>query len=416
MKVFLSAYECQPNRGSEFGRGWLWANELATMGHEIWVITLKNNQPEIEQELQKKNIPNLNFIYCEQRNWLPWAYKLTNAIRSPIGAKILSQVAKTLWQWDAYQIAKSLTKDVQFDLIHHVTNTSVRRPSFMGLLSIPLILGPLAGGVKTPWYLRKSYPLIGWLSDLLRDLANGSIQFEPLMHLTFAKATKIYCDSQETKMLIPKIYRSKSEILFSMPTYEITEIPPVTQRDGTKQEIFRVLFVGRLLYWKGIHLALKAFAQLHQKIPSSRFTLIGSGRQQSWLQKLTKQLGIEEAVEWIPWMERKKLSSAYLKHDIFLFPSLHDMGGTVILEALHHSLPVVCLDLGGPGVIVDKTCGRVIRTDVSNEETVIQELSCALVELAENSELRQSLSEGASVRATKFLFNDPVKHIYKNIG
>ena len=415
MKILLSAFNCQPGVGSEEGRGWCWVNQLALMRHEIWVITCSNNQPEIEKELQKNPKHNLHFIYCKKANWLPWAYQLSNAIHSPLGAKIISQTAKTWWQWDAYQIAKSLTQEVKFDLVHHVTNTTIRRPSFMGLLKIPFILGPLAGGVKTPKYLTKSYPLIGKLSDFLRDLANTWIRFDPLMHLTLNNAIKIYCDSEQTQMLLPKIYRFKSEVLFSMPTREITTIPQVIEPDSREKEIFRVLYVGRFLYWKGLHLALKAFAQLYQKNFNASFTLIGKGQQQAWLQGYAKQLNIEEAIDWKPWMEWKQLSSAYLQHDVLLFPSLHDMGGNVVLESLNHGLPVVCLDLGGPGVMVDDTCGRVIGTDGLSEETVVFGLSNALVELAENLELRHRLSKGALIRATQFSFKNILNYIYSEI-
>ncbi len=416
MKVMLSAYECQPNTGSESGLGWVWAKELAAMGHEIWVVTSSDNQPSIELELQRQPKSNLHFIYCKMVSWLPWAYKITNAIRFPIAAKIASQAAKIWWQWDAYQMVKPLNQKVKFDLIHHVTNTSIRRPSFMGLLGIPFIIGPLAGGERTPLPLRKSYPSIGWLSDLFRDLANVWIQFDLLMHLTFAKASKIYCRSQQTQAFIPKPYRSKSEVLFDISPDEITETPQISKCPSTEKEIFRVLFVGRFLYWKGIHLGLQAFAQLYHKIPSSRFTVIGSGREQSWLLRLTEELGITEVVDWIPWIKRNELSSAYLEHDIFLFPSLRDSGGMVVIEALSHSLPVVCLNSGGPGVIVDETCGRVITIDGLGEETVIQSLSNTLIELAENSELRHRLSQGALTRLTKFSFKDVLKHIYPEIN
>ncbi len=414
MKVLLSAFECRPNRGSEYGIGWAWATELTKMGHEVWVITWSNNQPQVEQELQTNPIPNLHFVYCGKATWVPWAYKVIKAIRLPLGPQLVWSLGCIWWQWDAYRVAKSLHQEAAFELVHHVTNTTVRRPSFMGLLEIPFILGPLAGGVKAPWSLRKSYPFIGKFLDFIRDLNNGYVKFDPLMHLNFAKASKIYCDFKQTQALIPKLYRSKSEVLFSMPTYEITEIPQVIEQESTEKEIFQVLFVGRFLHWKGIHLGLKAFAQLHQKIPSSRFTLIGSGREQAWLQRLTEQLGIKEAVDWIPWMERKELSSAYLQHDIFLFPSLHDAGGMVIIEALYHGLPVVCLDLGGPGVMVDETCGQVIGTDGLSEKAVIQALSDALVELAENSGLRRQLSEGALARPSQLAFKDVVKRIYKS--
>lgn len=413
MRVLLSAYECQPNIGSEFAWGWSWAMELAAMGHEIWVITLSDNQAKIEEELRRKPNLRLHFIYCKMTSWLPWAYKVTNLMRSPIAAQMVAQGAKTWWQWEAYQNAKILTKEVEFDLVHHVTNSMIRRPSFMGCLGIPFIFGPLSGGVKAPWSLRKSYPSIGWLSDLLRDLANAWIRFDPLMHLSFASALKIYCDSTETLRLIPKVYQSKSMILFSVHNWEMSQDSTIIQRESTETESFRVLYVGRFLYWKGIHLGLKAFAQLHQKIPYARLTLIGAGRQQDWLRGVAAQLNIEEAIDWIPWMEQKRLSSAYLQHDVLLFPSLHDTCPRVILESLHHSLPIVCLDLGGPGVMVNETCGRVIKIDGLAEEAVILALSSALRELAANSELRQRLSQGALERGTKFVFKDVVKQVYR---
>ena len=46
MKILLSAYACEPNRGSEQGVGWSWAVELSKH-HEVWVITRYNNEPTI---------------------------------------------------------------------------------------------------------------------------------------------------------------------------------------------------------------------------------------------------------------------------------------------------------------------------------------------------------------------------------
>ncbi|NEO35106.1 MAG: glycosyltransferase family 4 protein [Moorea sp. SIOASIH] len=414
MKVLLSAYQCQPNTGSENGIGWAWATQLARMGHEVWVITWSYNQIPVEQELQVNPIPNIHFIFCDHPTWLSRLFKILITRQVMLLSFPLWELMSIWWQWDAYRIAKSLTQEVVFDRVHHVTNTAIRRPSFMGLLGIPFIFGPVAGGVKAPWFLRKSYPLKGWLFDFIRDISNTIVQFDPLMNLTFITASKIYCRSKDIQALIPKFYRYKSEVIFDIPLHEIREMPLVSEQKLLEKDTFQVLFVGRFLYWKGVHLALKAFSLLHQKIPNSRFTVIGRGSEETWLQRLSEKLGIKDAVDWIPWMEQKKLSSAYLQHDVFLFPSLHDSGGLVILEALCHGLPVVCLDLGGPGVMVDETCGRVIKTDGFTEEAVIQRLSDALVELAENSELRQQLSERALAQPTKFEFKNVVEQIYSS--
>ena len=97
MKVLLSAYECQPNTGSEYGLGWAWASGLAAMGHEIWVITLSDNQAKIELEMLRNPISNLRFIYCKMPTWLPWGYKIANFMRSQIAAQTLAHIAKIIW-------------------------------------------------------------------------------------------------------------------------------------------------------------------------------------------------------------------------------------------------------------------------------------------------------------------------------
>ena len=55
MKVLLSAYACEPNKGSEPGVGWNWAIEIARLGHKVWVLTRANNQPSIDSE--RFNLP-----------------------------------------------------------------------------------------------------------------------------------------------------------------------------------------------------------------------------------------------------------------------------------------------------------------------------------------------------------------------
>ncbi len=412
MKILLSAWACEPNRGSDPGLGWNWATTLAQMGHEVWVITRDEHRAAIEQRISTEPIPNLHFVYHKFSSppYASWIFK--NPVLLVLW-KLEQERRKIFWQWGAYKLAQSLTQQVVFDSVHHVTNSGIRSPSFMGFLGISFIFGPVAGGVKTPMPLRKGYEFMGWFQDLGRDIVNYLINFNPLMHLTFALASKIYCDSQQTADLIPGIYRAKSQVLFAVPPPEITgNIELIGQKSAVVGDL-KVLFAGRMLYWKGLHIALKAFAKLHQNMPNSRFTVIGgTATPPKWLAEIAKEEGISNSVDWLAKMKQQELSTAYLQHDVFLFPSLHDQIGMVVIESLSHGLPVVCLDLGGPGVMVDQTCGRVIKTDGLDEEAVIQALSDALIEIAENPELRKQLSEGALARPTKFAFKDAVDRIY----
>ena len=94
-KILLSAYACEPNVGSEPGVGWNWAIEIKKLGHEILIITRKNNKKVIEKELLTNKILNKkNFYYFDLPKFFKvlsmtcWSFKLRPLTH--IASKILS--------------------------------------------------------------------------------------------------------------------------------------------------------------------------------------------------------------------------------------------------------------------------------------------------------------------------------------
>jgi hypothetical protein len=63
MKILLSAFSCEPGRGSEPGKSWNWAYELARAGNETWVLTSSIGKPAIEAFLASNPAPGLKFVY-----------------------------------------------------------------------------------------------------------------------------------------------------------------------------------------------------------------------------------------------------------------------------------------------------------------------------------------------------------------
>ena len=84
----------------------------------------------------------------------------------------------------------------------------------------------------------------------------------------------------------------------------------------------------------------------------------------------------------------------------------------MVLEALAHGLPVVCTDRGGPGVIVNRRCGRVVRTSVRTKDDVIGEMTEALYELSWDRMLTRKLSAGARARAWEFDFRKVAARVH----
>jgi glycosyltransferase involved in cell wall biosynthesis len=374
MKILLSAYACEPHRGSEPEVGWNWALELAKMGHQVWVLTRSNNRQAIEAELP--SLPAglaLQFIYFDLPNWIKRWKKGGQGV----------QGYYFLWQLGAFWLAKTQHHHLKFEQVHHVTFVSIRQPSLMGLLGIPFVFGPVSGGEKAPYALRKSFPAWGWRHDFFRDCLNTLIRVDPLMHLTFLTARRIVVTSSDTLNLLPGQYKTKAGIHLAIG------LPVLAEKEKTGEDSVQpqqtgisakkplsILFVGNLLYLKGIHLALAAFAKLLKTNPDAHFTLIGSGRDEPWLKQYLDKLSgdvanIEQRVTWVHHMPRLGLLKQYAHHDIFLFPSLHDSGGMVVLEALSCGLPVLCLDIGGPGQVVTPACGYVLSTRQCDEAMLV---------------------------------------------
>ena len=69
MRILLSAYSCVPGSGSEPGIGWNWAAELATVGHDVLLLTRQSNRGPVEEEKSRRGLSNLRGIYVDFPSW-----------------------------------------------------------------------------------------------------------------------------------------------------------------------------------------------------------------------------------------------------------------------------------------------------------------------------------------------------------
>lgn len=410
MKILLSAYACQPAMGSDPGIGWQWAVHLARAGHRVCALTRRANRASIEAYLADHPLPEvadgrLTFAYYDLPHALAFWKKGYRGIH----------LYYFLWQIGAFFHARALHRAMGFDAVQHATFVSARQPSFMGLLGIPFVFGPVGGGETSPWALRQGFPAKGWLWEIARDLANAGARVDPLMHLTFASATKIWVGTEDTRRWIPGRYHGKTDC---MPLAALTDEEAAAHASGdplpphTEPTPLRLLSVGRLWYWKGMQFTLAALARLRDQGIAWEWTLVGEGPQEAWLRQQARAYGLEEAIDWIPRLPREALLARYRAYDAFVFPSLHDSGGFVVLEAMAAGLPVLCFDLGGPGVMVDASCGRCLDVQGLSTSQAVEALARALAELAASPPLRATLASGARRRAQAFTWPQLIARAY----
>ena len=399
-RILLSAYACEPGRGSEPGVGWLWATELSRIGHDVTVITRSTNRAAIESA---RPHAALQFLYYD----LPDSVQRVR--RLPFG----SAPYYVAWQWGAARHVQHIFPATPFDLVHHVTYVSARYPSFMGSLGIPFWFGPVSGGEAIPAPLRPGLSAGQRCREWLRDVSNFCVKLDPFMRKTFRHAQKILV-TRDTLPLLPSRCRKKSTVQLAVGLHE-SELSPRT--GGLKPDVTppQLLYAGRLLEWKGVDLALIAVARIKERFPAIRFTVLGQGPARARLQELATSLGLQSNVRWLGWQPQERLRQHYLSSDLLLFPSLRDSGGMVVLEALAHGLPVVCTDLGGPGSIVDSTCGRVLQTANQGRRQLGEAVADATLKILQVPDLLASLSFGARVRAQQFRIRDVVRSVYADV-
>jgi glycosyltransferase involved in cell wall biosynthesis len=94
---------------------------------------------------------------------------------------------------------------------------------------------------------------------------------------------------------------------------------------------------------------------------------------------------------------RDQVDSFYRAADIFVFPSYREPGGSVVFEAMGHGLPLVVSDRGGPGHMVDESCG--IRLHPVEPGQYAADLAAAISQLVQDRSLRLELGAGARRRA-----------------
>jgi glycosyltransferase involved in cell wall biosynthesis len=314
-----------------------------------------------------------------------------------------------LWQLGAYRRARRLHATQPFEMVHHVTMAAFRTPSFMGGLGIPFIFGPVGGGETAPRPLRRSFNWSGYIFELLRDLSNLVVKFDPFMRFTFSRATLIACTTPETMRNIPRRFQHKCVVLQTIGIEPSTLLEPVsTDRSIT------FLFIGRLLYWKGLQFVLRALPEVQKLYPETRLRVIGKGKDAEWLKSVAEESGVSSSVEWIERVPYREIADQY-RHKIgFVFPSLRDSGGMVLLESMASGLPVICLKLGGPGVLVNQDCGIVIDADHVGEKEVEKALADAMIKLIENPEIRQSMALNAMQRVRRFGWESAAHELYSS--
>lgn len=380
-RILVSAYACEPGLGSEEGIGWNLIRHIS-LHADVWAITQASNREKIENGGASAALPGVRWVYYDLPFWLRFWHK----------GRRLHRLHYNLWQIGAYFRGKHLSRSISFDMTHHLTFGQYWTATYLSLLPVPFLWGPVGGGESAPGAFYRTFGLRGWLFEVARDLSRSVGELHPMVRRS-ARATRVaLATSPETAARLRRLGRREVEIVpnvaLAQDEYDLLSSVPIRDR-----EPLRFVSIGRMLSWKGFHLGLQAFARFVQDYPESEYWFIGSGPERNRLERMAAELGAGDRVKFWGVVARPEVLNLIAECDALLHPSLHDSGGWVCLEAMAAGRPVLCLDLGGPAILVTEESG--FKVAAETPEQAIEGLHRAMAALASEPGLKVRKAQAA---------------------
>jgi glycosyltransferase involved in cell wall biosynthesis len=378
-RILLSAFACAPGYGSEPNVGWEMVRRVAAR-HRVWVLTHPANRPHIVKGVKEHSLSNVEFIYLALPSWL-------EAIAWKPG---FHQVYYVLWQHKVLQEVRRLNEVLHFDIGHHVT--------YVNSWVVPGLAG---SGIPFIWNAgtraRTPQPFLSEMSwrERMREINRNLI-------LSLMGPISVRFAKENVKWVFTS---SPGEhwgddlplVQFTIGGLNAPDLATLTSIPLRTKLPFRLASIGKLQGLKGFGIGLQSFALIHHRYPDSEYWLIGEGPEEPFLRRLAVKLEVENAVRFLPWQPREKLRQFLMEIDVLVHPSLHEQFGYVILEAMAAGRPVICLDAGGPSLLVKEEFG--FKIPVSNPKQVMEDIANALDQLIANPQKRLQMGEIARQNA-----------------
>jgi len=331
MKIFISAYACEPQKGSEPGIGWNVVNELARY-HEVHVLTRANNLPSIQAALA--GVERKPFFYgYDLPKWLSFWKKKRRGYH----------LYYYLWQYGAYFKYRKFVNSFGFDQVVHLTFANISMPSLFMLCRPTTVWGPI-GRASIPPAVRRALPWRVKIKESLRSLSMKTLTFFDLGRILTPRCADWIIESgaEIGKSCFPQRWQKK--VLFHPQTGINTAEPEyriVRQRNADGK--VRLLICSEFLHWKGVTFAAEVFGRIASQRADVELHIYGSGPEKQAMKKIFHRYGVEARVEWKGFVGKQEMLQALFDADILLYPSYHHGLATVILQAMYAKLPIVTI-------------------------------------------------------------------------
>lgn len=395
IRVLLIAELCNPDWSSIPLEGWSHSQALAAVADTHLVTHIRNRENLLRAGLVEGTDFTAIDSQAVERPLTNLIARLGASIQSGKGWTTQTAVSAFTYQWFERLVWRRFGAAIRagkFDVVHRLTPLSPTIPSPIARkvrrAGIPFVIGPLNGGL--PWpkefsRLRvKEREFLSYLRDAYKLL--------PGFHATRRHASAIIVGSEATRDQLPAQYLPKT-VYIAENAVDPARFNREITRAATRP--LKVVFVGRLVPYKGADMLIEAAAPLVRD-GRLEIVIIGDGPEMPAMRALVHKEGIEAQVTFSGWIRHQEVQERLVGSDVFGFPSVREFGGAVVLEAMAIGLVPVIVAYGGPGELVSPGTG--IGIPLGAREDIVAAFRAALERLAADPSLIRPMGERARAR------------------
>jgi glycosyltransferase involved in cell wall biosynthesis len=386
LKIFVSAYACEPNLGSEIGVGWNWVLEMSKY-FELWVLTRKSNQNTIEAWIEdNRQYEGIHFIYFDLPYYLRFWKKGMRGVRTYYN----------IWQWTSNRLVRKVMQEYEIPIFHHITYGNVLwSVSKYGQRQF-FIWGPVGGLETITSEFSQEYKLKGRFIEALRRLVVKYLPINMGFNVRCKNADLILCKTEIVKSLIRSKHKSKAVLFTDVATDSLVIESGKTDKVS---EGVKLIAVGRLDPWRGFDILIEAVAQAIKCSSKIHLEIVGVGSDYSRLHKLIQVNNLSPYVTLAGEVTREDYYRKMNESDVVINPSLKEGAVTVSFDSMSLGKPLICVDTTGYTRYFSKEYA--ILLPLTKRQELIDDLSKAVIRLTSSQE-RKKLGSNAEQMAKNF--------------
>ena len=401
MKIFVSAYACEPDLGSEIGVGWHWVLEMSRH-FELWVLTRESNRGSITPWIKEHpEYQDIHFIYYDLPKWARWWKKGMRGVR----------IYYNLWQWRTNAIVKKTMQENDIQIYHLLTYGNALWPASRFGQEQHFVWGPTGGVDTIPKEFTRHY---GWKWRMIEAVRRCVVALLPLnrgFQRRCAEADIILCKSYSMREAIAEKYRHKA-VMMTDVAVEASHPAEFQRRRAEDDTTTKMLMVGRLDAWRGFDLAIEALALAMKTRKDFHLDILGNGSDHKRIVSLVAHHGLERHVTLHGKVPMAEYYQMMADCDVVLNPALKEGAVTTAFDSMAFGRPLVCIDTGGYTRYFNDDYAVLIKR--GGRQQVIDDLAAAMVRLA-NPELRNAMGMKARAAAQHYTWAQKGEEICQTI-